>query len=32
MVLAEYDKLDGQAIALDLFRSGKGEVTPYGVV
>ena len=32
MALAEHDKLDGQAIALDLFRSGKGEVTPYGVV
>ena len=31
MVLAEYDKLDGQAIALDLIGSGKGEITPYGV-
>ena len=32
MVLAEYDKLDGQAIALDLIGSGKGKITPYGVV
>jgi len=32
MILAEYDKLDGQAIALDLIGSGKGEITPYGVV
>ena len=32
MVLAEYDKLDGQAIALALIQSGKGTVTPYGVV
>ena len=31
MVLAEYDKLDGQTIALDLIGSGKGEITPYGV-
>lgn len=26
------DKLDGQAIALDLIQSGKGTVTPYGVI
>lgn len=32
MPSAEYDKLDGQAIALDLIQSGKGTVTPYGVV
>ncbi len=31
MSLEEYDRLDGQAIALDLIQSGKGEVTPFGV-
>ena len=32
MASAEYDELDGEAIARYLIESGKGEVTPYGVV
>lgn len=32
MPSSEYDKLDSQAIALDLIQSGKGTITPYGVV
>ena len=32
MASAEYDELDGRAISLDLIGSGKGEITPYGVV
>ena len=32
MPMEEFDKVDGQAVALDLIQSGAGVVTPYGVV
>ena len=32
MPVEEYSKVDGQSVALDLIQSGKGVVTPYGVV
>ncbi len=32
MASAEYNELDGRAIALDLIQSGNGTITPYGVV
>ena len=32
MPTEEFDKVDGQAVALELIQSGTGAVTPYGVV
>ena len=32
MPMEEFDKVDGQAVALDLIQSGAGVVTPYGAV
>ena len=32
MPMEEFDKVDGQAVVLDLIQSGAGVVTPYGVV
>ena len=32
MPIEEYQKVDGQSVALDLIQSGNGVVTPYGVV
>lgn len=32
MIKDEFDKVDGQAVALDLLQSGAGVVTPYGIV
>lgn len=32
MLMEEYDKVDGQSVALDLIQSGSGVATPYGVV
>lgn len=32
MPTEEFDKVDGQAVALELIQSGAGMVTPYGVV
>lgn len=32
MPIEDYNKVDGQSVALDLIQSGNGVVTPYGVV